>query len=128
MIAAIVLGGRLLLRPALRWIARSRTPEIFTAAALLLVVATAALMQWVGPVDGARRLPRRRAAGRERVPARTRDRPRAVQGPAAGPVLHRRRHEHRLRGGAARSRLLLAALVLGFLALKAAVLCGDGAR
>jgi glutathione-regulated potassium-efflux system ancillary protein KefC len=47
-IAAIVLGGRLLLRPALRWIARSRTPEIFTAAALLLVVATAALMQAVG--------------------------------------------------------------------------------
>ncbi len=47
-IAAIVFGGRLLLRPALRWIARSKTPEIFTAAALLLVVATAALMQSVG--------------------------------------------------------------------------------
>ena len=48
MIAAIVLGGRLLLRPALRWIARSETPEVFTAASLLLVVATAALMQSVG--------------------------------------------------------------------------------
>ena len=47
-IAVIVLGGRLLLRPALRWIARSDTPEIFTAASLLLVVATAALMQSVG--------------------------------------------------------------------------------
>jgi glutathione-regulated potassium-efflux system ancillary protein KefC len=47
-IALIVFGGRLLLRPALRWIARSATPEIFTAAALLLVVATAALMQVVG--------------------------------------------------------------------------------
>lgn len=47
-IAAIVFGGRLLLRPALRWIAKSRTPEIFTAASLLLVVATAALMQSVG--------------------------------------------------------------------------------
>jgi glutathione-regulated potassium-efflux system ancillary protein KefC len=47
-IAGIVLGGRLLLRPALRWIARSDTPEIFTAASLLLVVATAALMQAVG--------------------------------------------------------------------------------
>jgi len=47
-IAAIVFGGRLLLRPALRWIARSDTPEIFTAAALLLVVATATLMQSVG--------------------------------------------------------------------------------
>lgn len=47
-IVLIVLGGRLLLRPALRWIARSKTPEIFTAASLLLVVATAALMQSVG--------------------------------------------------------------------------------
>ena len=47
-IAGIVLGGRLLIRPALRWIARSATPEIFTAASLLLVVATAALMQTVG--------------------------------------------------------------------------------
>ena len=44
----IVLGGRLALRPALRWIARSDTPEIFTAASLLLVVATAALMESVG--------------------------------------------------------------------------------
>ena len=47
-IAAVIAGGRLLLRPLLRWIARSRTPEIFTAGALLLVVATAALMQVVG--------------------------------------------------------------------------------
>ncbi|SUA91852.1 K(+)/H(+) antiporter [Pandoraea pulmonicola] len=47
-IAAIILGGRLALRPLLRWIANSRTPEIFTAASLLLVVAIAALMQWVG--------------------------------------------------------------------------------
>ena len=47
-IALIVLGGRLAVRPALRWIARSRTPEIFTAASLLLVVAIAALMLWVG--------------------------------------------------------------------------------
>ena len=47
-IVAIVLGGRMLLRPALRWIARSETPEIFTAASLLLVIATAALMQAVG--------------------------------------------------------------------------------
>ncbi|RZL62558.1 MAG: glutathione-regulated potassium-efflux system protein KefC [Variovorax sp.] len=47
-IAGIVFGGRLALRPLLRWIARSHTPEIFTAAALLLVVAIAALMQFVG--------------------------------------------------------------------------------
>jgi len=48
MVLAIIFGGRLLLRPALRWIARSGTPEIFTAASLLLVVATASLMQAVG--------------------------------------------------------------------------------
>ncbi|HRM80808.1 MAG TPA: glutathione-regulated potassium-efflux system protein KefC, partial [Acidovorax temperans] len=47
-IGAIVLGGRLLLRPLLRWIAKSRTPEIFTAASLLLVVGIAYLMVMVG--------------------------------------------------------------------------------
>ena len=47
-IGGIVLGGRLLLRPLFRWIARSNTPEIFTAASLLLVVGISALMQRVG--------------------------------------------------------------------------------
>ncbi len=47
-VAGIVLGGRLMLRPVLRWIARSRTPEIFTAASLLLVVGIAYLMLSVG--------------------------------------------------------------------------------
>ena len=47
-IGGISLGGRLLLRPLLRWIANSDTPEIFTAAALLLLVGIAALMQLVG--------------------------------------------------------------------------------
>ena len=47
-IAGIILGGRLLLRPVLRWIANSGTPEIFTAASLLLVVGIAGLMQLVG--------------------------------------------------------------------------------
>ncbi len=47
-IGAIVLGGRLLLRPLFRWIAKSNTPEIFTAASLGLVVGIAALMQVVG--------------------------------------------------------------------------------
>lgn len=47
-IAGIVLVGRLLLRHALRWIARSGSPEIFTAASLALVVGIAALMQAVG--------------------------------------------------------------------------------
>jgi glutathione-regulated potassium-efflux system ancillary protein KefC len=47
-VAGVVFGGRLLLRPVLRWIARSDSREIFTAASLLLVVAIAALMQSIG--------------------------------------------------------------------------------
>ncbi|BCN40413.1 glutathione-regulated potassium-efflux system protein KefC [Alicycliphilus denitrificans] len=47
-VGAIVLGGRLALRPLLRWIARSKTPEIFTAASLFLVVGIAMLMLSVG--------------------------------------------------------------------------------
>jgi glutathione-regulated potassium-efflux system ancillary protein KefC len=47
-IVGIVIGGRLLLRPIFRWIAHSKTPEIFTAASLLLVVGIAALMLYVG--------------------------------------------------------------------------------
>ena len=47
-VGGIIVGGRLLVRPLLRWIAKSKTPEIFTAASLLLVIAIAALMQLVG--------------------------------------------------------------------------------
>ena len=47
-VGAVVLGGHWLLRPLLRWIAQSRTPEIFTAAALLLVVGMAMLMLALG--------------------------------------------------------------------------------
>ncbi|AVP57025.1 glutathione-regulated potassium-efflux system protein KefC [Pulveribacter suum] len=47
-VGAIVLGGRLLLRPVLRWIARSKQPEIFTATSLFLVVGIAMLMLSVG--------------------------------------------------------------------------------
>lgn len=47
-IAAVIIGGRLLLQPLLRWIARSKTPEIFTATSLLLVVGIAMLMTQVG--------------------------------------------------------------------------------
>ncbi|MES2015545.1 MAG: glutathione-regulated potassium-efflux system protein KefC [Pseudomonadota bacterium] len=47
-IAAIILSGRYLVRPALRAIAKTGLREIFTAFALLLVIAIALLMQSVG--------------------------------------------------------------------------------
>jgi len=47
-VAAVVLGGRFVTRPVFRAIGRSRSREIFTAAALLLVVGIALLMTRVG--------------------------------------------------------------------------------
>jgi glutathione-regulated potassium-efflux system protein KefB len=46
--AIVVGGGRLLLRPALRIVARIRVSEVFTAAALLTVIATALLANLAG--------------------------------------------------------------------------------
>ena len=46
-VVGIVVAGRLLLRHALRWVARSGSPEIFTATALGLVAGVASLMQAV---------------------------------------------------------------------------------
>lgn len=47
-VAGVVVGGRYLTRPLFRFIAAARLREIFTASALLLVVAVAALMEMVG--------------------------------------------------------------------------------
>src|SRR6185436_20147829 len=47
-VAGVVIGGRYLTRPLFRFIAQARLREIFTASALLLVVAVAALMELVG--------------------------------------------------------------------------------
>lgn len=47
-VAFVVVGGRYLVRPMFRFIAAARLREIFTASALLLVVAVAALMEMVG--------------------------------------------------------------------------------
>lgn len=47
-LAGLVLAGRFLLNPLLRIIAKTDTREIFTAFALLLVIAIALLMQWIG--------------------------------------------------------------------------------
>ncbi|MGO9802358.1 MAG: monovalent cation:proton antiporter-2 (CPA2) family protein [Steroidobacteraceae bacterium] len=47
-VAVIIGGGRLLLRPALRIVARIQIPEVFTAAALLTVIVTALLAAQAG--------------------------------------------------------------------------------
>jgi len=47
-VGVVVVGGRYLVRPMFRFIAAARLREIFTASALLLVVAVAALMELVG--------------------------------------------------------------------------------
>jgi glutathione-regulated potassium-efflux system ancillary protein KefC/glutathione-regulated potassium-efflux system protein KefB len=47
-VVGVIVGGRYLTRPVFRFIARARLREIFTASALLLVVAVAALMELVG--------------------------------------------------------------------------------
>ncbi len=47
-IAAILVGGNFLVRPLFRIMGGVKTPEVFTATALLLVVGTAALADWGG--------------------------------------------------------------------------------
>jgi len=47
-IAAVVIGGRYLLRPMFRAAAQVGTPEVFTATALLVVIGTAWLMELAG--------------------------------------------------------------------------------
>ena len=47
-IGAILIGGSFLIRPVFRIVGHAKSPEIFTATALLLVVGTAALADWAG--------------------------------------------------------------------------------
>lgn len=47
-VTAVIFGGRYLMQPLFRFIAAARLREIFTASALLLVVAVAVLMEAVG--------------------------------------------------------------------------------
>ena len=47
-LVGLIFGGRYLLRPILRTIAKTGMREIFTAFALLLVISNALLMQWIG--------------------------------------------------------------------------------
>ncbi len=47
-VAGVVLAGRFIVRPTFRFLATVKLRESFTAAALLLVIAIALLMDWVG--------------------------------------------------------------------------------
>jgi glutathione-regulated potassium-efflux system ancillary protein KefC len=47
-LAGLIVAGRFLVRPLLRVIAKTDTREIFTAFALLMVIAISLLMQWIG--------------------------------------------------------------------------------
>jgi len=47
-IVVFIVSSRLLIRPALKFIARNRSREVFTAAALLLVIGTALIMEKIG--------------------------------------------------------------------------------
>ena len=47
-IVGLIVGGRLILKPALKIVAASGIPEIFTATALLVVIGSALLMQYAG--------------------------------------------------------------------------------
>jgi monovalent cation:proton antiporter-2 (CPA2) family protein len=47
-ITIILVGGSFLVRPVFRFMGGAKTPEVFTATALLLVAGTAALADWAG--------------------------------------------------------------------------------
>lgn len=47
-LVGLVVGGRFVLRPLFRWIAKSNSQELFTAAALMVVVGIALLMEKAG--------------------------------------------------------------------------------
>src|SRR6185436_11156451 len=47
-VVLLILAGRFLVRPVLRYIAETRLREVFVAFSLLVVLGTAALMHWVG--------------------------------------------------------------------------------
>lgn len=51
-VALVLVGGRLLLRPTFRWVARSGMPEVFTGAALLVVLGSAWIMTQAGLSPG----------------------------------------------------------------------------
>ena len=101
-VLVVLAAGRWLLRPLLYVIANSRLRELFTLAVLLVALASAWASQMAGLLDGARRLPRRHDAGRNRIQPPGRKRHPAVPRHPARPVLHLRRHAARLQCAVAR--------------------------
>ena len=94
-VAAIIVAGRTVVRPLMRLAAATREPRAGAGDRDVHRGRHGADHGRARPVAGARRLPRRHPPRRERIPPPPRGRYRAVQGPAARPLLHDRRHERR---------------------------------
>ena len=84
----VVLAGKFLLNPLLKYLAKFRLPEVFTASALLLVLGSALAMEYAGLSMAMGGVCRRPADCRFVVPASDHCRDRIVSRPVAGPVLH----------------------------------------
>ena len=102
-VAFVVVAGHYLSRPIFRIIAASKLREIFTAAALLLVIAIALLMTLVG-LSPARHVPGWR--GRNSNSARLESI--EPQGPVARPLFHYRRRQHQLRAVVGKTAIVVA--------------------
>ena len=118
--AGDVAGDRRASRPRWRWpmilflgqapmrawfhlVARQRSSELFVLNVLLVTLGLGALTESLGPVAGARRVPRRDADRGDRVPLPGRGGHQAVPRRAARPLLRRRRHGARPVGRARRT-------------------------
>ena len=75
--------------------ARTKSPELFLAASLLVVIGASLATARGRPLADRRRADRRAADRRDRISRRGRGDHRAVQGPRARRVPDHRRHEHR---------------------------------
>ena len=94
-VAGIAVLGRLVLRPLFRSVARTNSEELFVAACLLVVIATALATAAAGLSMALGALIGGLSAGRHRIPPPGRGDDRAVQGPAGRRVPDVDRHEPR---------------------------------
>ena len=86
-LAAVIVVGRLVLRPLFHSVALTRSPEFFMAACLLVVLGAALTAAASGLSMALGAFVAGLLLRRDRVPTRDRSHHRAVQGPAARPVL-----------------------------------------